>query len=272
MRIKNNFRFLSVCLLTVFFISSGFAETETSGQRTYTSKWTPKKNIAHIYMGGLLSFIKAGYEYEYTDTIYGEEMRLIDEVSNSETLGFSAGAGFFVIEFLEIGVGLNTFSKSLSGLYGFSLPNIYLWDDIASDEATASPVFKEMAFHFGVNIHPLNSGSVRPFLGAGLSYVSGKMELLNDILYKDTYYVDLTHEIEITEVELVKTNLNKLGFNFCGGMDIYITNRLAFYASGRFVMAKKEIDHPLTSQFEEGEILELDLGGLSANLGIKVFF
>ncbi|MBD3413485.1 MAG: hypothetical protein GF421_03515 [Candidatus Aminicenantes bacterium] len=272
MRLKIIFNISCVVLFAVFLSMAAFAETELPDQRTYTSKWTPRRNIANIHIGGLFSFIRSGYDYEYTDIIYAEDMILTDSVKNSEALGFSAGAGFYVIENLEIAFNLNAVSKSLSGLYGFCLPNLYLWEDIACDEASANPVFKNTAFHFAVNIHPLTTGNLRPFVGAGVSLICGKMDLLNDIIYEESFFMDWTHEIDITEVELVETNLNKFGFNFSGGMDFYITSRVAFYAFGRYIIAKKEMEHPLTSQWEDGETLELDLGGLSANLGIKVFF
>jgi opacity protein-like surface antigen len=272
MRLKIILKISSVFLFAAFLTAAGFAESEIPVQKTYTSKWTPKRNVANIYIGGLLSFIRAGYDYQYTDILYGEEMTLSDSVDNSEAMGFSAGAGFYVIENLEIAFNLNTFSKPLSGLYGFCLPNLYLWDDIACDEMSANPVFKETVFHFTLNIHPLTTGIVRPYIGAGVSLICGKMDLLNDMIYEETFFIDWTHDIDITEVEFVETNVNKFGFNVSGGMDFYITNRVAFYAFGRYIIAKKEVEHPLTSQWEDGEILELDLGGLSANLGIKVFF
>jgi len=265
-------KILCVCLVAVFLTLFGLAEAKTNDQRNYTSQWTPKKNIASIEIGGSLSFLQVGYDYEYTDMIYGETMSITDRVENSEALGFSAGAGFYVMEYIEIAASMNVFSKSLSGQYGFSLPNIYLWEDIASDEVTANPGFKETVFHFGVKFHPLTRGNVRPFVGAGVSYISGKMDLLNDIIYEETFYLDWTHEIEITEIEFTETDINKLGFNFTGGMDFYLSHSVAFYASGRYTIAKQEFEHPLTTQWEEGETVELDLGGISANLGIKVFF
>jgi len=272
MKSKTILKILSVWAIIFSLGLLSFAESENSGQRTYTSQWTPKRNIASIDIGGLFSLIRVGYDYEYMEKIYNEDMILSDSVRNSEALGFSFGAGFYVMQNLEIGASLNLFSKSLSGTYGFSLPNVYLWEDIASDEAAANPIFKETAFHFMVNFHPITSGSVQPFVGAGVSYISGKMDLLNDIIYEETFFMDWTHEIEITEVEFVRTDVNKFGFNFSGGMDLYVTNRVAFYASGRYVLAKKQVEHPLTSQWAEGETLELELGGLSANLGIRIFF
>jgi opacity protein-like surface antigen len=272
MKTKIIIQVFSVYLFILFLVLPGFSESSDSAQRTYTSKWTPRRNIASIDVGGSVSFIQAGYNYEYTDTLWGEDMTISDCVENADALGFSAGAGFYIVESLEIAAHLNIFSKSLNGVYGFSLPNIYLWDDIASDEEEANPFFRATVFSFIVNFHPVTSGSFRPFVGAGVSYISGKMDLLYDIIYEETIYWDWTHDIDIVEIEFEETNVNKLGFNFSGGMDFYITNRVAFYASGRYIIAKREVEHPLTTQWEEGETIELNLGGLSANLGIKVFF
>jgi hypothetical protein len=286
MRAKRVYKILSVCLAAFFLALTGFAEAREGDQRNYTSKWTPKRNVVSIDVGGLLSLVQVGYDYEYTDTIFGEQMTVTDIVENSEALGFSAGAGFYVMEYLEISACMNIFSKSLQGRYGQSLPNVYSWivNDIASDEKAANPVFKKTVFHFVVNFHPITSGNVRPFFGAGISFISGKMDLLKNIVYEEIFFSDYTHEIRITEIKFVETDISKsnvdsmlekdnsMGFNFTGGMDIYITKSLAFYASGRYVIAKREFEHPYTTKWEEGETIELDLGGLSANLGIKVFF
>lgn len=280
---KDIYKIFSVFIAVVFLSLTCSADTKNSNQRNYTSKWTPKKNVASVKIGGLLSLIQAGYDYEYEDMIWGEPFTISDYVENKEALGFSAGAGFYVMEYLEIAASMNIFSKSLRGRYGLSWPNIYLWEDIASDEITANPRFKETVFHLVVNFHPIISGDVRPFIGAGVSLISGKMDLLNDIIIEETFFTDYTHEIEISELELVETDipsslnlgrlkLGKFGFNFTGGTDFYLTPSVAFYASGRYVIAKQKFEHPMTTQWEEGETLELNLGGLSANLGIKVFF
>ncbi|HZX11735.1 MAG TPA: hypothetical protein VFG01_12385 [Acidobacteriota bacterium] len=272
MRSKNVYKISSICLAVVFLALTSFAGTKSTDQRNYTSKWTPKRKIASIDIGGLLSLLQVGYNYKYTDEIWGEEFTISDYVDNSEALGFSAGAGFYIIEYLEIAASMNISSKSLSGRYGFSLPNVFLWDDIASDQATANSGFRETVFHFVINFHPITSGNIRPFIGAGVSYISGKMDLPNDIIYEESFFLDWTHEVEITEIEFAEADINKLGFNFTGGMDFYLTHSVAFCASGRYIIAKQEFEHPLTTQWDEGETLELNLGGLSANLGIKLFF
>ena len=272
MRSKNIYKILSFCLALVFLALTSFAGAVSKDQRNYTSKWTPKRYFASVDIGGLLSFLQVGYDYEYSEELWGEDLTISDAVDNSEALGFSAGAGFYVMEYLEIAASMNVFSKSLNGRYGFSLPNVYLWDDIASAETTANPEFRETIFHFVVNFHPITSGNIRPFIGAGVSYISGKMDLLNDIIYEESFFLDWTHEVEITDIEFAETDINKLGFNFTGGMDFYLTHSVAFYASGRYIIAKQEFEHPLTTRWEEGETIELNLGGLSANLGIRVFF
>ena len=51
-----------------------------------------------------------------------------------------------------------------------------------------------------------------------------------------------------------------------------ISNNIFFYAEGRYILAKKEVPHLIFSEFDEEEVLEINLGGASFSLGIKFLF
>jgi opacity protein-like surface antigen len=226
---------------------------------------------ASIKLAGLSSR-QAGYDYKYSTTLYNETMTITDSVSNQFALGFNLELGVFVIKNIELTAGVSFLSKSLEGVYSLNLPNNYLYNDIAYDEAPANPNLKVTLINFGINFHLLSAGMLRPYIGAGGSYIMAKMDLLDEIIYEETFYTDYTHTIEITEVQFVETKINKFGFNVRAGINFEFTSNISLFAEGRYVVAKTEVPHPLTSKFDENEKLNIDLGGASGCFGIRFVF
>ncbi len=226
---------------------------------------------ASIKLAGLNSR-QTGYDYEYTTTLYDEPMTITDSVSNQFALGFNLELGVFVLKNIELTGGVSFLSKSLEGVYSLSLPNIYIYDDIAYDEEPANPGLKMTLINFGINFHLLSTGMLRPYIGAGGSYIMAKMDLLEDIVYDETFYGDYTHTIEITELQFAETKINKFGFNVRAGINLEFTSNISLFAEGRYVIAKTEVPHPLTSKLDENETLNIDLGGASGCFGIRFIF
>ena len=233
----------------------------------------PKQAMTfNIGLGGLFHLIQAGYDYEYTFIAYEEQAKISDSLENASGIGFDLGLGFFAIPSVEITAGINYVSKSLAGTYGFDLPNMFIWNDIAHSEATADAKFTAMIFNFGFNFHFMTEGSVRPYAGGGISYVNAKMDLVEDMMYRETFYSDWSHTIEITEVQFTEESISKLGFNIKVGANFAISDNIFIFGEGRYIIAKKEIPHPLTSQVFEDEVIDIDLGGASFILGVKLGF
>jgi outer membrane protein W len=153
-------------------------------------------------------------------------------------------------------------------------PNWQKLDDIAYAEKFANSKISEMMFNLGVNYYPLKNGRLQPFLGAGICYISAKMELLDDIFFVETFYLNKTHDIEITEVKLSGKTIDTLGFYGKAGIDVAIFEALSVFAEGRYLIAKKEVVHPLATKLSDGQeqLLEINLGGASAVLGVKIRF
>ena len=229
----------------------------------------PKFNIN---LGGLFYLVQAGYDYQYTWTEYSETAAIYDSVENGNAMGFNLGFGFFVLPYVEITAGMDYLSTSLSGNYGYDLPNEFIYNDIAHDDAPADAKFTEIIFNLGVNLHPVKKGMIRPYVGGGISYIMGKMDLLYSFMVYEDYYLDGTHWVEITEVSTVKESINKLGFNFKAGINFAISRRIFVFSEGRYIIAKKTITHPGTPLFGEGQEIEIDLGGVSIIAGVKLGF
>lgn len=222
-------------------------------------------------LGGLYSLM-SGYDYGFSTSYYDEELTISDSVANGSAVGFHLELGVLVLNHIELTGGVDLFSKKMKGTYSLELPNRYIYHDIASAEATANPGRNMMVFHVGLNFHLLSSGWIRPYVGGGGSYVRVKMDLLEDLIYNETFYEDNTHTIEITNVQLVEKSVNKLGFHVRGGVHFKLTSNISFFIEGRYLIAKTDVPHPLSSTFIEGEKIDIDLGGISSRLGISLFF
>jgi len=233
----------------------------------------PPKIMFSLGVGGLVHMIQAGYDWEHSFVAYEEQAAITDSVKNSTGFGFDVGFGIFLIPNLEITGGLNYFSKSLGATYGFDLPNVFLWNDIAHAETQEQAKYLALMLNFGVNFYPLIVGSIRPYFGAGLSYISAKIDLMEDLTYQETFYSDLSHIIEIVEVEWVQESLSKLGFNVRAGLNFAVADNVYIYGEGRYVIAKTRVPHPLLIKADfEGDDIDIDLGGASIILGVKIGF
>lgn len=232
---------------------------------------TPRPRI-NIKLGGLFASIQAGYDHGYSFILFEETSTISDSVENGSAIGFNFGLGIFVTKNIEVTGSVAFFSKELNGNFGWRLPNILIYDDIAFAEFPTRPSLKETVFSFGINFHPMTSGVIRPYVGAGGSYINGKMDLIADASYIETFYGDLTHSLEITEVEFEETKLNKFGFNINAGLNFLISDNIAVYAEGRYIGAKTEVAHPMTSQIDDNQKVNITLGGASASMGVKIIF
>jgi opacity protein-like surface antigen len=233
-----------------------------------------KPKMGYISLGGLLHFVQVGYDYTYPWNIYDEEGAIYDSAYNQNAFGFELGLGFFILKNIEIDVGFHYVSKALEGLYALDFPNKQKYFDIAYAEASANPKINEMMFNLGANFHLLKEGRLRPYLGGGISYINGKIDLLDDIEFNETFYVDKTHTIEITGVIFTSKTVNALGFYGKAGIDFEVSSALSIFGEGQYLMAKKDVPHPLATKLSDGQeqLLEINLGGASALFGIKIRF
>jgi hypothetical protein len=224
-----------------------------------------------LRLGGLYAAM-AGYDYEFTMTYYQEPMTVTESVAKAGGMGPNFELGIRFLKFLEVTAGFTSTSKEMAGKYSFSLPNRYMFNDIAYDDAEENPSRKVTVLDFGINFHPVRRGPIRPYFGLGGSSVTAKLDLLKDMVYRETIYSNNTHKIEITEVQLVNKSFNKFGFHVRGGLDFRLFGKLFLSVEGKYLMCKIDVPHPLTSTLtgHENEKISLDLGGISGILGIKV--
>lgn len=214
----------------------------------------------------------AGYDYDFSMTYFNEPLTVGDSVAKGSGLGLNLELGLVFLKYIEVTAGFSTSSKTMQGTYSFGLPNELIYDDIAFDEATADPTWRITSFDLGLNFHPLQQGSFRPYVGLGASFVMAKVDLLEDLVYQETFYSNDTHEIEITEVQLVNESVKKTGFYLRGGLNLKIFWRMFVFFEGKYLACKADVPHPLTSANSgyEDEKITIDLGGVSGLVGFRL--
>ncbi len=233
----------------------------------------PVKRPAGNLKLGLMSIAHSGYEYEFGFPYRDETFLVWDSVDKTDLLGLEVGMGFFMGQNIELEASLGISPKDLTGHYGLSIPSPFFYDLPATDEVEGNPNLRLTLLSFGLLVHPVTSGNFRLYFGGGGTYVSAKIELMEDILYVETLDYDLlTQTVEIRQVTITETKVSKFGFHGKAGIDLMLGTKIALYAEGKYIAAKTEVPHLLTSGLVEDEVIEMDLGGFSFLLGIKVFF
>jgi outer membrane protein W len=233
-----------------------------------------KPKMGYIRLGGLLHFNQMGYDAAYVWPIYNEDGEIRESAYNQNAFGFQLGLGFYILKNIEVEVGFHYVAKTLEGFYALSFPNQKKYYDIAYAEKTANPKISEMMFNLGLNYHFLKEGRLRPYLGAGMSYVNAKMDVVEDIEFNETFFADNTHSIEITNVLFTGKTMNMLGFYGKAGIDFDVSGVISIFGEGQYLLAKQDVPLPLATKISGTEVLleGINLGGASVLAGIKIRF
>jgi len=250
-----------------------------------TAAPTSRRPWFSIKGGFIFALIPEVYSYEFSFPLYGETATISESVYSDNAFSFEFGLGFFPIRYLEIESTVTVLSKGHSGSYGLDWPseyftNLHASDEIESDEMEVYPTFNKTIFCIGLLVHPIVSGPVRVYFGGGGSYVTGNLELAEDISFTETtYFFPPSHEITINEVDFVETDdledisLSKFGFYGKAGVNFMVARIFGIYAEGKYIFAKTEIPHPLISSIDpNADEVEINLGGMSFCMGVKLIF
>jgi outer membrane protein W len=188
-------------------------------------------------------------------------------VDGHGAFGFQAGGAYLITNSIQLDLGFSYSSASPEGVYGVDFPVTEFTNE--HGEAPVDHKFSEMIVSFGLNYHFLHEGQARPYIGAGGSYISSKMEFLKDFMF------DYTTEIVLSDPVLAEETVSTIGFYFKGGLDYLVSESIAVFGEARYAMAPQEdVLQPFLSEIEdyEDEVVEVDLGGFSAAFGVKFRF
>ncbi len=239
------------------------APASTGAARTQA----PRGKRAHISLGVLYQRQK-GYDYVFSYPWMSTSFGIYDAVDGYSAFGFQAGAGYFITNSVQMDCGFSYSSASPEGIYGVDFPI----DDFRNEhgEAPVDHKFSEMIISLGLNYHLLQEGQARPYIGAGASYISSKMEFIKD------FTVDSVDPVVVlSDPVLAEETASTFGFYGKAGLDFIVSESVAIFGEGRYAIGLKEkVPQPFLSESEvfKDEVVEVDLGGFSAALGVKIRF
>lgn len=233
---------------------------------------TQKRQKANLKVSAMACSVK-GYDYIFGFPYRNRTFIKSDAVEKESLLGLDLGLGYFVTRNLELEGCLSFLARNVAGYYAIGVPSPYGLNDPAYDIFTDHPSIKELILSFGLNIHPLLRSRFKPYFGVGGGYIVSKWELMEDILFRETTDdVARTHSVEIYDVDFKKANVSKLAFSWKMGLNVTMSRKMTLFSELRFLSAKKKAPHPISSPSAPAEVVEIDLGGGSLLLGIKIFF
>lgn len=262
----------------------------------------------NLKLGGSILGPNIGYDYGWEGWYAGEGMALSSSLkSGASMFGGTIGVGL-VYNDIELYTNF-TFcpSRNLAGEIFFQLPSYSYWDKTAENSGPFNMAYKESIIELGVAYHfPLQG--VKPYVGAGLSMVSGQIDLPETLIFTDrhqgTWYQYYSywsgyywvfslqrHEVDLDGVEVKKEPLSATGFHFKVGLSIPLAPNVEFFFEGKYVSAKSTIPIEIganasgkhflgdrsyddTRKFPalDQEDFPVDLGGLSGTVGVKIGF
>jgi hypothetical protein len=228
----------------------------------------PEFKRVNVRMGGLLSIISKMYDYEHSFPYRDETFRAAVNWEPGEMIGLNGGVGVFLIPMVEISVGFSIFSKSAGGVLLIDIPSPFNYNDYKSDEMETDVSLKAAAFSLGISFYPVARGKMRPYVGSEVSYISGKIAMVEGFSYNETTYSDNTHSVSINKVEYEEKNVSQIGFSIVAGTNYAVFKDLHVFLEGNYTFARDELTDPIYME----QMVDINLSGLKVIGGIKFFF
>jgi len=210
-----------------------------------------------LSIGGLLSSVSQGYDFDFSYDIRSESAKWKESVANvGSAFGFDIGVGIYPIPELEFYTSYNSYGGTSLGDYSLTIPHIYWLDEMISDDiGDVENEFKASIVNFGFAFHPTMSGKIKPYFGAGLSSVTVKVDLVDSVSLDDfldvMYWEDLydwwmifDETIDITKVGFTEESETVWGFHAKAGINIEVGKSICIFAEGRHLSATAKFDRP----------------------------
>ena len=280
---------------------------------TYASEGQVAKMKFNISVASLAVSISQGYDFSNDFYTRDETANWTESVANiGSRFSFDIGAGIFPIPELELYASYSGYGGTALGNYRLNLPHYAYYDELHSaGMADVESEFKASVFSFGFAFHLPMRGKIKPYFGVGVSSMSVKMDLLNEITIHDAvsfiYYEDALESwweadeaIKITRIEYTQESQTVWAFHAKAGVNIEIAKNISVFIEGRYLGGIVEFDRPrvnvkanigyyeyqyyygdeseYTDSWTEEEKhdvddkVEIKVGGAQAVVGIKIVF
>ena len=224
-------------------------------------------------LGGGYHMSNLAVDYEKSWIYYDEYATFIEVLDKVSSVSFGGTLGYFVTPNIEVFAGgFLTRTSSQNGLFGFEVPSIYYYNELAYDELAEARCFSQTDLMFGVKYHFAPMAKFDFYLGAGGVYSMAKIELTSDFWYYDYYDEYYYHSIEVFDPVYTETKASAFGGFAVGGVEYAVGPMISIFAEGAYKFAKKSVVHPFSEWFEDTDEISLDLGGIALMGGLKFNF
>jgi len=280
---------------------------------TYASEGQAAKVKFNISMASLAVPISQGYDFSYDFYTRDETASWTESVANiGSRFSFDIGVGIFPIPELELYASYSDYGGIALGNYRLNIPHYAYYDEfLSADMADVESKFKASVFSFGFAFHPPMRGKIKPYLGVGMSSMSVKMDLLDEITIHDDlsfiYYEDALElwwvadeAIEITKIGYTRESQTVWAFHAKAGVNIGVAKNISVFIEGRYlggivefnrpeVTVKTDIDYYYyeydfgleyedtvswteEEKYDVDDKVEIKVGGVQAVVGIRIVF
>lgn len=215
-----------------------------------------------INVGGLYVPISQGYDFSFDFDSRYETATWSEAVANiGGKFGFDIGASIFPMPQLEIYASYSSFGGTALGDYTLEAPHwVYEDSHLTSTIAEVENEFKATVVNIGLAFHPDIAGKIKPYFGAGLSSVTVKMDLLEEVFLDDacmetyffvwenwydySYWWEYDETIAVTGVGYTEETETAWGFHVKAGVNIELAKNISVFVEGRYLSAKVEFERP----------------------------
>ncbi len=201
---------------------------------------------------------------------------------------FSLSYEWFLTRELSLVIGLDSYSKSMTGDYrgyvgiqfddgDFAFPAQYYYGDYTPSHTLSVSV---TPVQFSLKVAPFGrKGKVIPYLGAGVGFYFWSMQMQGDFIdFSDEYVYDdpAGYEVPVYPVYAVDAKEGRnfariaIGWQAFGGVEVPIANRLTIDVEAKYSSAKGKMGTDPNEGFYGFK--PLDLGGVQFSLGINYWF
>ena len=221
-----------------------------------------------INVGGMFAQISQGYDFSLDFDARDETATWSEAVANiGGKFGFDIGASIFPMPQLEIYASYGSFGGTALGDYTLEVPH-WVEDDnpVIGNLTEVENEFKATVINIGLAFHPAITGKIKPYFGGGVSSVTVKMDLLeevslDDYLFETEYFVwwdwydyswwtEYDETMELTGVGYTEASETVWGFHAKVGVNIELAKNISIFAEGRYLSATVEFERPDTIMFE----------------------
>lgn len=221
------------------------------------------EEVGSFRLGLFINIPKPGYAAHFSMPYGYENLTLDDKVKNEISYGFNLEVGLSIFKRFKLIMTVSHYDTRLKEEIIVNVPNRFIEGDIRKVEVSLCPGFNQTCLGFGLNYSFSLFKILNPYVGLGLDYYAGNIEVLNGLSIEDRYeyygpYI-IRFPPEIKKIEHKEISFNKFGITYKLGLEKPLSKGSAIFLELKYISFKKEILHPI-AEYMDGKNVRINLG------------